>query len=88
MKKQPDSAIHGNRLNKKEPEMAEEKMFSREEAVGLFDVAKWYLLNGGGELTELERKGLGRLLSEIQFALECESERPEGPPMPDIRLVR
>lgn len=88
MKKPHDSAIPGDGLNNKEPDMAEEKMLSREEAVGLFDVVKRYLLDGGGELPEPERKGLGRLLSEIQYTLETEPESPGGPALPSIRLVR
>lgn len=66
--------------------MAQEKMLTQEEAEGLFDVAKRYLLEGQGDLSPAERKGLGRLLSEIQYSLES-GEGEERPP-PAIRRVR
>jgi len=54
--------------------MREEKMFGVEEANGLMDVVRNYLLHIDGDLPAAERKGLGRLLDEIQMSLEGEEE--------------
>lgn len=66
--------------------MAEEKMLSHEEALGLYDVAKRFLLDGTGGLSAAERKGLGRLLSEIQYTLES-ADTTEQPTRPPLRPV-
>ncbi len=50
-------------------------MFDRDEAKGAQDVVKKYLLEIGGDLSALERRALGRILSEAQFTLEL------GPPI-------
>lgn len=40
------------------------------EAEGLLEVVKNYLLQQQGDLPAPERRGIGRLLSEIQYTLE------------------
>jgi hypothetical protein len=50
--------------------MLEEKLFRVEEAKGLLTVVKTYLLRVEGDLPADERKGLGRLLDEIQVSLD------------------
>lgn len=56
-------------------------IFKREEAQGLLVVVSNYLLNGYGDLPILERRGLGRLLSEISYSLD------NNPPPKDTSTV-
>jgi len=48
----------------------EEKMLTAEEAKGVYSIITDYLLFGTGELSHVQRKGIGRLLSEIEFTNE------------------
>ena len=56
----------------------EEKMLSPEEAQGTLDLLKHYLMEGNGDLPAIERRAVGRLLSEVQFTLETPTELPEN----------
>ena len=49
-----------------------DKMLSVEEALGVLGILKEWLLYGQGEVTEVQRHGAGRLLSEITYTLEDE----------------
>jgi len=57
---------------------SEEKMLSVEEAQGTLDLLKHYLMEGKGNLSAIERRAVGRLLSEVQFTLEAPSALPEN----------
>lgn len=46
------------------------KVFKKEEAFGLLNVVTNYLQCGNSDLPADERKGLGRLLSEITYTIE------------------
>lgn len=50
--------------------MNEEKMLTTEEAQGIYSVITDFLLSGNGSLSHDQRKGIGRLLSEIEFTNE------------------
>jgi len=58
--------------------MCEEKMLSLEEAKGVYRVITEYLMEGGSGLCPLQRKAIGRLLSEIEFTNE--SAKVKAPP--------
>ncbi len=56
--------------------MSNEKMFKKEEAQGLLDVVKNYLLFHPGDLSVAERHGIGRLLTEIRYTWEVADDTP------------
>lgn len=58
--------------------MRDEKMLKKEEAQGLLDVVKNYLLYQPGDLPAAERAGIGRLLAEIRYTWEV----VDGDPLP------
>jgi hypothetical protein len=60
--------------------MPNEKMFKKEEAQGLLDVVKNYLLFQPGDLPAAERHGIGRLLTEIRYTWEVADDGPAPPP--------
>jgi len=57
--------------------MPTEKMFEKEEAQGLLDVVKNYLLFQHGDLPVSERRGIGRLLAEIRYTWEVIDEETD-----------
>ena len=59
--------------------MQEEKMLKTEEAKGLLDVVKNYLVGQPGDLPAAERAWIGRLLAEIRYSWEVADDRPEPP---------
>jgi len=51
--------------------MSKEKMLSFEEAVGVINILTKFLLSPSNEeMTKEERKGVGRMLSEVHFTIE------------------
>ena len=58
--------------------MEHELMFNKEEANGAQDVVRRYLLEITGDLSNPERRALGRILAEAQFTLEMDRPPPGG----------
>ena len=56
--------------------MPDEKIFKTDEAHGLLEVVKNYLLLRSGDLPAAESRGIARLLSEISYAWEVEAHPP------------
>ena len=63
------------------------KIFKADEAWGLFGVVTNYLLYGDGDLPASQRRGLGRLLSEIGYSLEGDDDESDPLP-PNVRPIR
>lgn len=62
----------------------EEKMLTAEEAKGVYSVITDYMMLGTGGLSHVQRKGIGRLLSEIEFTNENNKEKVK----PEIYPIR
>jgi hypothetical protein len=62
--------------------MPDESVFDREEAQGLLEVVKNYLLHLTGDLPAGERRGIGRLLSEVCYSLDAHPVPARGEPYP------
>lgn len=60
-----------------------EVMLDIDEAQGTLDLLKSYLLFGPeGQISEKQRRAIGRLLSEVQFTLEAQ-EHPSAEVLPE-----
>jgi len=54
--------------------MDTEQMLTVEEAGAVLDIVKEYLLFIEGDLSKAKRRAVGRLISEVQYAIEAQSE--------------
>lgn len=62
--------------------MDDDTMLNKEEAEGVLDMVKEHMLHAPGQLTEQQRHGIGRLLSEVQFTFE------NGQPEAKLQIIK
>ena len=71
--------------------MNTERMLTVEEAGAVLDIVKEYLLFVEGDLSKAKRRAVGRLISEVQYAIEAQDEPPangDHPPPRPWTIVR